>query len=51
MAQDIFKEYLMLQVTVSRPNTIGMTYSGQFETYSNFEHFLEIYIENKCDNG
>lgn len=41
----------MLEFTIERPNTTGVTYHEEFEKYSDLEPWLERFIEIRADKG
>jgi hypothetical protein len=41
----------VINLTVSRPNTIGTTHERTANTYTDLEDWLERYIESKVDDG
>lgn len=41
----------MIRLTVSRPNTIGVTYSADFDSYADAEETIERRCERLADRG
>lgn len=41
----------MIRVIVSRPNTIGITFEQDYETYTEAEEFIELQCERFANQG
>ena len=41
----------MLKLTISRPNTIGITKTKEFESYAHAEDYIERTVEALADKG
>lgn len=40
-----------MKLTIERPNTIGVTFTREYECYSDAEEFIERKCEQLADNG
>ncbi len=41
----------MLKLQIIRPNTIGVTYSAEYDNYADAEEFIERRVVRWCDAG